>query len=160
MERAMKRPTGKEFDALVTQFAGLQSAAQEAAKAASEKKAAADAVKDEIVTIVKLFGQRHAEASMKMHGDRSTATVTTGRMTRQNDDAIEQLRGYLEQSGIDGARDHFFTPKTTYQLVASPAEAVRSLKAPVRVLAKIRSLVGMCFEIVTRAPSLKVDVPS
>jgi hypothetical protein len=156
----MKRPTGKEFDALLTQYAALQSAAQEAAKAASEKKAAADAVKDEIVTIVKLFGQRHAEASLKMQGDRCTATVTTGRMTKQNDDAVEALRGYLAKSEIEGLSEQFFTPVTTYKLVGSPAEVVRTLRGPVRVLAKIRTLVGLCFEVVAKAPSLKVDVPA
>jgi hypothetical protein len=156
----MKRPTGREFDALLTRFAGLQSSAQEAAEAASEKKAAVDAVKDEIVGIVKLFGVRHAEASMRMQGERTTATVTTGRMTKQNDAAIDELRGYLEKSGIEGVSEQFFTPVTTYKLVGSPAEVVKTLSGPANVLKKIKGLVALCFEVVTKAPSLKVDVPA
>lgn len=156
----MKRPSGKEFDALVTQYAGLQATAQEAAKAASEKKAAADAVKDEIVAIVKLFGVKHAEASLKMKGDRCTATVTTGRMTKVNDAEVDRLRNYLGTVPVEGISEQFFTATTTYNLVASPAEVVDRLSLPAKIRAKIRGLVGLCFEVVTKAPSLKVDVPA
>jgi hypothetical protein len=156
----MIKPTAREFDKLLTKYAGLQAEAQVAATAAGEKKAAADVLKLEVVELVKTFGAKSSEASMRFKGERCTATVTIGRMTKINDAAVDELRGYLDKSEIEGLSERFFSPVTTYKLVDSPAQAVKSLKGtPPRVWAKIKALADACFEVVTKSPLLKVDVP-
>jgi hypothetical protein len=151
-------PKPAQIDALILEY-NQAKAEVDALKATMEiSQAKADAIKVRLIEMVKKFGGRHTEKSMKLAGLHNEAMVTTGTRTTTDAAAVEKLRAYLGTQEIPGLSTKFFTEHVTYSLVDGPTEVLRTLDIPTRIRTKIKSLLGVCFTIVTNAPSLKVTV--
>ena len=175
-------PTPKQIDALILEHAAAQadllsggaitkkpgeSAAElearlkEWQKAAAEKRAAATAVAEEVkerlVAMVTAHGVKHAEKSMRLNGEHNRATVTRGTRVETVAAGVDNFKASLDKSKIPGISELFFTEHVTYSLVASPAEVLKTLDIGTRIRKKMTELIGLCFEVKTNAPSLKVE---
>lgn len=156
-EVEMKRPTPAAVDALIEEYADAQALAAAAGDGFRVANELASRVKERLVPMVLTFGVPHAKKSMRLCGTRNTATTTTATPTVIVPGAVETFRTYLEKKALP-ILGMFFIAHTTYTLVAAPAEVLKTLNLRGKVLAKMKSLIGLCHEVKTNAPSLKVDV--
>jgi hypothetical protein len=153
-----ERPTGKRIDELIAQYAELQQQAMEASTEAKAKQSLADASKSIVVALVEEFGVRHAEKSKRLTGLRNSATTTTATRVKVDDAAVDKFRETLTKSEMPELSGEFFSERVTYQLVASPQEVLKRLDLKAALRRKFAALLGLCFQMTTNAPSLKVDV--
>lgn len=151
-----KAPTPAQVDALIDEYAKAQQDAQAAATVAKVLTATQDEVKGRLVAMVEAFGVRHTEKSKRLVGLHNTATTTTGTRTSIDDGAVEKLRSYLGKEDLVQLHDRFFVTHTTYSLVSGPAEVLKTLDLGTKIRNKITSMLGLCFQIKTNAPSLKI----
>jgi hypothetical protein len=158
MSEQQKAPTPKQVDALIAEFAAAQSVALAAGAEAKARAAVADEVKARLTAMVEMFGARYAEKSKRLAGLRNTATTTTATRVTVDDKACDELRAYLDTVKLPGIAEKFFSVRTTYQLVASPAEVLKTLTLGARIRANISALVRGCFQVKVNSPSLKVDI--
>jgi glutamine synthetase type III len=156
-ETTAKAPTPAQVDALVSEYAKAKSDSDAAATVAKVAGGLTDEVKGRLVTMVEAFGTRHAEKSKRLKGLHNTATTTTATRVTVDDTAVETFRGYLDKQELVELSGRFFVAHTTYTLVEGPAEVLKTLSLPKRIREKIASLIGLCFQIKTNAPSLKVE---
>ena len=155
---ALKAPTPAQVDALVNRYAEAQHIADEAGAAAKVKQAAAYEIKGHLTAMVESFGFRHTEKSKRITGLHTVATTTTATRVSIDDAAVETFRGYLEGQELTELAGRFFISHTSYSLVEGPQEVLKSLSLGKRVRDKISSLIGLCFQVKTNAPSLKIEV--
>jgi hypothetical protein len=151
-------PTPKEIDALAKEYKLAEVAV---AERKAELKAATDTqdeIKGRVVEMVKAFGGRHAEKSLRLLGIHSVATVTTATVVKTDPEKVEKFRGYLGEQEIKGLSERFFRSHTIYSLVDGPAEVLKTLDVPTRIRTKITQLLSLCFTVETKAPSLKVEL--
>jgi hypothetical protein len=156
--KEMPRPTPKAIDDLIFKYSVLQTAAIAAGKTAKKATEDADLVKADIIVMVQSFGVKHAEKSKRLVGRNNTATITTGTMLSVDDTAVNTFKAYLDKSELPDISQQFFSENITYQLVDAPAEVLKKLDLGTKIRNKITTLLGACFQIKTKAPSLKVDV--
>jgi hypothetical protein len=121
------------------------------------KSAAADEIKAELVTLVETFGFRHTEKSKRLAGDHSHATTTTATRVSIDDAAVETFRSYLADRELTEISGRFFVEHVSYSLVEGPQEVLKTLSLGKKIRDKVASLLGLCFQIKTNAPSLKVE---
>lgn len=152
-------PSGKKIDDLIFRYSVLKAAVDAADATKKKAQADADVLKAEVIALVKQFGAKHAEKSKRLTGLRNTATITIGSVTTIVDAAVELFRKYLLNLNRPGLVSLFFTETTTYQLVGSPREVVKTLDVPAKTREKLTTLLAVCFDTKSKEPSLKVDVP-
>jgi len=157
MTGTQKAPTPAQVDALVKKYSDAKENSDAAKAAASVLAATTDAAKAELVTMVESFGARYTEKSKRLKGVHSIATTTTGTRTSVDDHAVEEFRSYLDKQELVELSGRFFVARTTYSLVDSPGEVLRTLALGKKLRDKIAALIGLCIKITTNAPSLKVD---
>lgn len=157
MKELHKAPTPAQVDVLVERYSEAKQLADAAKAAAGVMSANADEVKAELVTLVEMFGFRHTEKSKRLAGLHNTATTTTATRVSVDDAAVGTFRSYLEDQELMELSGRFFVAHTTYSLVEGPAEVLKTLSLGKRVRDKISSLIGLCFQIKTNAPSLKIE---
>jgi hypothetical protein len=151
-------PTPQQIDALAREYSaaqGVVATRKEELKAATE---AADQVKEKVIEMVRSFGGRHTEKSLRLAGLHSVSTVTTATLVQTDPDAIDKFRGYLGKQEIPGLAERFFQSHVTYSLVTGPSEVLKTLDLPARIRTRITALLGLCFTVGTKSPSLKVDL--
>jgi hypothetical protein len=151
-------PTPKQIDALIVKYAGLQQETIAAGAASRKASDAADVVKAELTLMVESFGLAHTDKSKRLVGLHNTATTTTGTRVSVDDAAVDGLREYLDKTELPELAGRFFVARTTYSLVQGPAEVLKTLTLGKRVRTQISSLLGLCFQVKTNAPSLKIVV--
>lgn len=175
-------PTPREIDALILEHAAAQAELQSAgaikqragesaadiesrlkawqATAAETRTAAtkvAEEVKGRLLAMIAQHGQKHAEKSMRLNGEHNRATATTATRVETLAAGVDGLKAHLDKSKIPGIACMFFTQHITYSLVASPAETLKTLKLGKRLREKLQAMIGLCFEVKTNAPSLKIE---
>lgn len=153
------KPKPQAIEDLIFRYSVVKAALDLADEAKKKAQADVDVVKAEVVTLVKAFGAKHAEKSLRLTGLRNTATITIGTVTTVVAAAVELFRKYLLKLGIPGLVGLFFIETTTYQLVGSPAEVVKTLDVPKKTRTRLITLLALCFDTKSKEPSLKVDVP-
>jgi hypothetical protein len=151
---AIKQLPGESAAELEVRLKAWQKTAAETRAAATAK---ADEVKERLVATIKAYGVKHAEKSMRLSGEHNRATGTWGTRVETVTAGVSNLKEALGKSKIPGISEMFFTEHITYQLVASPAEVLKTIKLTQRMREKINSLIALCFEVKTNAPSLKVE---
>jgi hypothetical protein len=151
-------PTPKEIDALVRDYAEAQAAVQAAARVMKTASVAQDQIKARLTLLVESFGLRHTEKSKRLTGLHNFATTTTGTRVSIDQTAVTSFKTYLDSSQRPELVDRFFSAHTSYSLVEGPADVLRTLDLGKRATTRIASLVGLCFKILTNAPSLKIDL--
>ena len=151
-------PKPKEIDALILKFSRLEAKLARVVVLKKLREERVAVVKAELVAMVQAYGAKHAEKSKRLVGLRNTATITTGTLVAVDDKAVDAFKSYLDGAELPGLRERFFTEQTTYQLVAAPAEVLKTLDLKGKIRTKLTALVSACFQIKTKAPSLKVDV--
>lgn len=152
------KPWGQWIDAKIAEYAELKEAADVAAAKAKEAADLAGAVKAELTEIVEKFGARHTEKSKRLQGVRNFATTTTATRISIDAEKVEDLRTWLEKEELPAVAEKFFVAQTTYSLVQGPQDVLRTLTLGKRIHTKISALLGLCFQIKTNVPSLKVEV--
>lgn len=150
-------PTPKQIDALIDEFAKAQSVAMATAAIAKTDSAAAGEIKVRLTAMVEAHGFRHTEKSKRLIGLHNTATTTTATRVSVDDGAVEELRTYLGKQDIPQLSERFFVAHTTYSLVSGPQDVLKTLSLGKRIHEKISSLLGLCFQIKTNTPSLKIE---
>lgn len=158
VEMTPTRPTPKAIDDLIFRYSVLQSAAIAAGVTAKKASADADVLKAEIIVMVQTHGVKHAEKSKRLVGRTNTATITTGTSLSVDDQAVDTFKAYLDKSELPELSARFFSERVTYQLVDAPTEVLKKLDLGTKIRNKCAALIGACFQIKTKAPSLKVDV--
>jgi hypothetical protein len=152
-----KAPTPAQVDALVSEYAKAQGEATAAATAAKVAQGLANEVKDRLVAMVELHGFRHTEKSKRLAGLHNTATTTTATRVSVDDAAVGAFRSYLEDHELAELSGRFFVEHVSYSLVEGPQEVLKRISVGKRIREKIASLLGLCFQIKTNAPSLKIE---
>jgi hypothetical protein len=175
-------PTHKQIDALILEYAAaaadltssgaVQRLPGESAadleirlkawhKTTGEAQAIALAValdaKARLLVMVAAHGVKHAEKSMRLSGVHNQATVTRGTRVDTLPAGVAGLKAYVDQSEIPGIAAMFFVEHTTYSLVAGPAAVLKTLDLGGRIRARLTTLIALCFDIKSNAPSLKID---
>lgn len=157
MNETLKAPTPTQVDALVKRYADAKGEADAIGAAAKMKSAAADEIKAELVTMVETFGARHTEKSKRLKGLHNTATTTKATRVSIDDAAVETFRGYLAERELTEISGRFFVEHVSYSLVEGPQEVLKTLSLAKRIREKVATLLGLCFQIKTNAPSLKIE---
>lgn len=157
-EQTSVMPKPQVIDDLIFRYSVLKAAVDAAGVVKSKAEADMNVLKAEVIALVQSFGAKHAEKSKRLKGQRNTATISTGSTTSLVDAAVEKFRRFLVGLAMPGVYKLFFTETTTYQLVASPGEVLSGLDVPTAIRTKLKGLLALCFEITSKAPSLKVDV--
>jgi hypothetical protein len=157
MTETVKAPTPAQVDALVNEYAQAQSDAAAAATAAAVAAGLSDEVKQRLVAMVKTFGFRHTEKSLRLAGNHNRATITTGTRTTVDAAAVEKFRTYLGKQELTEISGRFFVEHVSYSLVEGPQEVLKTLSLGKRIRDKAASLIALCFQIKTNAPSLKIE---
>lgn len=158
VETTETAPTAARVDALVRKYSEAQAVAKgyaEEMRAANEK---AEAIKAELVELVQAHGRRHTEKSKVLLGVHSRAMVTVGTRIVLDPEAVETFRGYLIEKEMTELAGRFFSTHVSYQLVDGPQEVLGTLKLGARIRNKMKSLLGLCWQVKTNAPSLKVEL--
>jgi hypothetical protein len=150
-------PTPAQIDALVREYAASAAAVAFATGMLGTANKAQGEIKVRLITMVESFGFRHTEKSKRLLGAHSTATTTTGTMLSVDAAAVNTFKTYLDTSGVPQLTERFFSAHTSYSLVDGPADVLRTLDLGKRMATKIASMVGLCFKVTTKAPSLKVE---
>ncbi len=150
-------PTPEQIDALVIEYAAAQLVALSANTVSKSANEAVGKIKERLTALVETHGFRHTEKSKRLVGLHNTATTTTGTRVSIDDGKVEDLRTYLDAAEVPGLASRFFSVHTSYSLVSGPAEVLKTLTLGKRLRTKITSLLGLCFEIKTNAPSLKIE---
>lgn len=152
------KPTPKAIDALILKYSGLESELDAADAVWTAAKVKLGAAKEELVALVEQFGSQHSAKSKKLDGARHSATTTTGTLTTVDAVAVEKLKAYTDGAEVPELSSLLFSERVSYQLVDAPNEVIGGLDMPTRIRTKLKSLVALCFQVKTKAPSLKVDV--
>lgn len=158
MSETGKAPTPRAIDALIAEYAQAQEIAIAAGAEAKAKTAIADAVKVRLTAMVEEYGARHTDKSKRLAGLHNTATTTTATRVSVDAGAVDAFKSYLDQAEMPELVDRFFSTRVTYSLVEGPADVLKTLSLGKRVHTKISSLLGLCFQVKTNTPSLKVEV--
>jgi hypothetical protein len=157
MTETLKAPTPAQADALIDDYAKVHSDAQAAATLAKMTAGVADEVKGRLVAMVEAHGFRHTEKSKRLKGLHNTATTTTATRVSVDDAAVETFRNYLAERELAEISGRFFVEHVSYSLVQGPQEVLKTLSLGKRIREKVASLLGLCFQIKTNAPSLKIE---
>lgn len=153
-----KQPTPKEIDKLIAEYAAALSVAEADAAGAKKSSDAAGEIEVRLTAMVEKWGGRHTEKSKRLAGVHNTATTTTATRVSIDDAAVEKLRGYLGTSETPELAEEFFVAHTSYSLVRGPTEKLKTLTMGARLRTKITGMLGLCFQIKTNTPSLKVGL--
>jgi hypothetical protein len=153
----VKAPTPTEIDALVREYTASAAAVAFASGMLSTANKAQGEIKLRLIALVENWGFRHTEKSKRLLGAHSTATTTTGTFLSVDAAAVNAFKAYLDSSKMPNLSTRFFSAHTSYSLVDGPVDVLRTLDLGKRVATKIASMVGLCFKISTKAPSLKVE---
>jgi hypothetical protein len=151
------KPTPKEIDTLCSRYEAAVADVVAGAAVLKQKNAVAGTMKAHLIEMTQTFGFRHTQKSNRLMGLHSFAQITTATRVETVASAVDAFKAYLESSHSPTLVGRFFQAHTTYSLVASPAEVLKSLELPARIRIKMVSLVNACFAIQTSAPSLKVE---
>lgn len=152
------KPTPTQIDRLIAQYAEARSKAQAMVTIGAAATDIANEIKVELTAMVEKWGSRHTEKSRRLGGLSHIATTTTGTLVEIDDAAVEVLRLYLGGTETPRLAEEFFVSHTSYSLVASPDEKLKSLHCGVRLKTKITGLLKACFNVKTKTPSLKVEL--
>jgi hypothetical protein len=150
-------PTPAQIDALVREYSASAAAVAFATGMLGTANKAQSEIKARLIVMVEGFGFRHTEKSKRLLGAHSIATTTTGTLLSVDAAAVNTLKAYLDSSDVPQLTERFFSAHTSYSLVDGPADVLRTLDLGKRMATKIASLVGLCFKVTTKAPSLKVE---
>src|SRR5579864_8649692 len=151
-------PTANEIDALIAEYAAARDNAADWAAVAQQRSDKAAAIKVQLTAMVERWGGRHTEKSKRLAGLHHTATTITATRTSIDDAAVEKLRAYLETTQTPDLAREFFVAHTSYSLVSSPDERLKTLTMGARLRIKITGMLKGCFTVKTSAPSLKVEL--
>jgi hypothetical protein len=151
-------PTPKQVDKLIAEYATALAIAVAQAEAALVFTDAAAELKVSLTAMVERWGGRHTEKSKRLAGLHNTATTTTATTVSIVAAAVGKLREYLGTSATPELAEEFFEAQTTYSLISGPTEKLKTLPMPARLRTKITRMLGACFEIKTKNPSLKVEL--
>jgi hypothetical protein len=159
MLQSLQAPSREAVDALVLEYEAAQTAYVEASGASTAAAIAQAEVKARLVLMVETHGFRHTEKSKRLVGLHNTATTTTGTRVSIDSAAVDALRSYLDTDpGVPSQLStRFFTSSVSYSMVAGPGEVLKTLTLGKRLRTKITSLLGLCFQVKTNAPSLKIE---
>lgn len=157
VEEEVKAPTAAQIDALVREYAAAAAAVAFATGMLGTANKAQAEIKGRLISLVESFGLRHTEKSKRLLGAHSIATTTTGTMLSIDTTAVNAFKAYLDSSDVPQLTERFFSAHTSYSLVDGPADVLRTLDLGKRMATKIASMVGLCFKVSTKSPSLKVE---
>jgi hypothetical protein len=150
-------PTPAQIDAAVREYAASAAAVAFATGMLDTANKAQREIKARLISMCESFGFRHTEKSKRLLGAHSIVTTTIGTMLSVNGTAVTELKNYLDASDVPQLTERFFSAHTSYSLVDGPADVLRTLDLGKRMATKIASLVGLCWNVTTKAPSLKVE---
>jgi len=154
---AIVAPTPAQIDALVREYSASTAAVAFATGMLGTANAGQRDVKARLIAMVESFGFRHTEKSKRLLGAHSIATTTTGTLLTVDAAAVKTFKAYLDACDVPQLTNRFFSAHTSYSLVDGPADVLRTLDLGKRMATKIASLVGLCFNVTTKAPVLKVE---
>ena len=151
-------PTPRQIDALIAKYSDARTRDDALDATARILGAAAGEIKVELTAMVEKWGGRHTDKSKRLEGIHNTATTTTGTLTWIDAAAVEKLRLYLGKTETPTLAKEFFEEHTTYNMVKGPAGKLKTLTMGARLRTKLTAMIGLCFKIYTKAPSLKVEL--
>lgn len=153
-----KAPSARQIDALIEEYAALQSALLKERATQRTIQEKCDERKAELLEVIEGFGVDHTEKSRRIQGLHHSAMATVGTLVQVDDAACESFREYLERTLPGEVAEKFFCRHVSYQIVKGPDEVLRSLDLPTRVRNKVSELVRACFRVTAKAPSLRVEL--
>lgn len=147
-----KPPTPREIDALVEAFEEVRDRVELADELYENKKA-------ELIEIVQQFGNvpAGAESSLRLEGQVTILTVTTGSTIAVKDDAVLKLKRAMDANKHEALFTQMYNIHTKYKLRKGAEKVLRVAKIPVRLFEKYTKLYVRCHDVNKKAPSLKVE---
>lgn len=145
-------PTPDEIDAEIAFY-------QHAVECVKAAEKIADHCKANLVLLADTYGKQpgKAEQSLRLAGRRNAVTITRGTTITVNEPAIDDLKKYLGDLGMQ-IFGLLFKEQTKHVLVEGARELLKKLSLPRRTEEKVLSLFGRCFDVKSKAPAVKVEV--
>jgi hypothetical protein len=157
-DKSETAPTLKQIDKLIAEYKWAQDDVAATAAVAKTSSEAAAVIKVELTAMVEQYGARHTEKSKKLAGLHNSAITTTATRVSIDDAKVEELREYLVTTERPELAEQLFSAHTSYALVSSPDEKLKTLTVGASLRAKMTRMIKACFEIKTGTPSLKVEL--
>ena len=156
---AVVKPTPKEIDRLIVEYASAQKTLLSAQTISSVASAAAGKLKAQLTLLVEAHGVLQPSGKTKrLEGLRNAAKTTTGTTVSVAGAAVENFKTYLDKSEMPDLVERFFAKHVSYSLVAGPSEVLATLSLGERIRTKMASLLGLCNKVTTKNPSLSIEV--
>jgi hypothetical protein len=145
-------PTPHQLDAMVETFEDIRDRAELADELYED-------AKRELIELIQQFGTvpAGAESSLRLQGQRTFITVTTGTTIAIKEDAVVTLEGAMEANDHAGLFDSMFGTRTKHELLKGAENTLRTAKLPKRLVKKYTELYARCFDVKKKSPSLKVE---
>ncbi len=118
-----------------------------------------ESAKDELIALVQRFGTvpTGAEHSLRLQGQVTTTTVTTGNTITVKEDAVIELWAAMSCNQRIELFEKMFTRRTRHELRKDAENQLRIADLPQRLVKLFTSLYARCFEVKKKSPSLKVE---
>ena len=145
------RPTAAQIDTEVAEY-------EQALACFDTAKETLQQHKDRLIRLVQAHGEvpAGAEKSMRLRGQLTELTVTTGDSITLKDSAVHTLEAAMEANGWRDLFARMFSRRTEYDLVKGAENQLRVASLPARLAGKFSLMFVACFDVKTKSPSLKV----
>jgi hypothetical protein len=146
------RPTPRQIDELVELF----EAARDEAELADERYTQH---KNVVIALVQRFGivPKGAESSLRLEGQLTILTVTTGNSSTLKDEGVSKLQRAMQVNKQLGLFEKMFHARVKYSQRKGAAVELRVAKLSQRLADKFTTLYNACFAVTAKSPSLKVE---
>lgn len=145
-------PTPRQIDEIVELFESIR----DEAELADERY---EQTKSELIALVQRFGSVPvgAEHSLRLQGQLTTTTVTTGNTITVKEDAVTELFSAMLANKRNDLFESMFARRTRHELRKDAENQLRIADLPQRLVKLFTSLYARCFEVKKKSPSLKVE---
>jgi hypothetical protein len=145
-------PQPEEVDAHAVKYKALEKKLRDAEQATTDAEAPLQALKLQLIALVREFGGAHAKKSKLVHGIAWELMGTFGQSTTQDAAAIERLRLALVKKKKGRLLAKLFTKRVSWQFNSSATDVIKTEK----LTDKEKSLVLDCFDTQDATPKLDV----
>jgi hypothetical protein len=144
--------TPHEIDKLVAEYEELRDQAELADEAYED-------AKRELIDLVNAYGSipAGAESSVRLQGQVTVLTVTTGSSVTIKDAEVRKLKGAMDANEQGDLFGLMFAARSKYKLLKGAETALRVAKLPKRLAETFTRLYARCFDVSKKSPTLKID---
>ena len=153
-----KSPKLRDIDALVARIERLTKATKPTAKQQQAQKDLADA-RAQALSLTQQFGEvpKSASSSKRLSGRKFVLTATTGTVTTQHPEAVQELLLAMRKHDQEKLFATLFTPSTTYHRAKDAANNLLNAELPKRLRELFDGIFARTASESSRAPVLRID---